>query len=188
MAKRKNKNKEMKNSSKKMEFRGKMASVFLAVWVAMVLGSVLIPVAWAANPGTVIPEINMVNEISEPSGVYCGNLLGKTRTELQKILNDPLSGMNEQKSNDILGCALKTGRFSLWMLPYYIKYIIEFILYIGGLVAVGGILFGGATYVFSGLSNDKEKGKKAILYSVIGMVLMYMAWAIVNIVIGLLTG
>lgn len=179
----------MKKSLEKIYgFNKAFASLCLSVFSILFVVPFLLPVTFAASPGTVIPEIGEVNKASGPSGVYCNNLLGKSREDLQKILDDPGSADNEKETSDILGCAIKTGRIGLWMVPYFIRYFIEFILYVGGLVAVGGILYGGATYMFSGLSNDKEKGKKAILYSVVGMILMYTAWAIVNIAIGLLTG
>lgn len=89
---------------------------------------------------------------------------------------------------DILGCGIKTGDIKLWMIPYYIRYVLEFIIQIGGLVAVGGIMYGGYLYLFAGISEDKDKGKKAILYGVIGMVLTLVAWALVNIVIAIVTG
>ena len=90
--------------------------------------------------------------------------------------------------NDILGCGIKTGDIKLWMIPYYIRYVLEFIIQISGLVAVGGIMYGGYLYLFAGISEDKDKGKKAILYGVVGMVLTLVAWALVNIVIAVLTG
>ncbi|MEK7548121.1 MAG: pilin [Patescibacteria group bacterium] len=89
---------------------------------------------------------------------------------------------------DILGCGIKTGDIKLWMIPYYIRYVLEFIIQIGGLAAVGGIMYGGYLYLFAGISEDKDKGKKAILYGVVGMILTLVAWALVNIVIAVLTG
>lgn len=177
----------MGNSSKKSGFVKKVDGVFLAVWVAMVIGGMAMPVAWAADPKppqTLLP-LPTSSDGSTTDAKTCETwLISYSKEEFQLYWTQgDVTGQNT-----VLGCAIKTGRISLWMVPYFIKYFIEFILYVGGLVAVGGILFGGATYIFSGLSNDKEKGKKAILYSVVGMILMYTAWAIVNIVIGLLTG
>lgn len=88
---------------------------------------------------------------------------------------------------EVLGCGIKTGDISLWMVPYYIRFILEFILQLGGLIAVGGIIYGGYLYLFAGLSDDKDRGKKAILYGVGGIVLAMTAWALVNIVISVVT-
>ncbi len=90
-------------------------------------------------------------------------------------------------AQDILGCGIKTGNISLWMVPYYVRYILEFVIQLGGLVGVGGIIYGGYLYLFAGVSEDKDKGKKAIIYSVSGIVLTLVAWALVNIVITIVT-
>lgn len=89
---------------------------------------------------------------------------------------------------DILGCAIKTGQIKLWMMPYYVRYLLEFALSIAGLVAVGGIVYGGFLLLFAGVSDEKEKGKNSIIYGVAGMVITLIAWAAVNIVIAILTG
>ncbi|MFH1284160.1 MAG: pilin, partial [Candidatus Peregrinibacteria bacterium] len=92
------------------------------------------------------------------------------------------------KYTDILGCAIKTGDIKLWMVPFFIRYFLEFVIGIAGLVSVGGIIYGGYLYLFAGLSDDKDKGKSAIKNSVIGLVLTLTAWGIVNIVMALVTG
>lgn len=83
----------------------------------------------------------------------------------------------------ILGCAVKTGDIKLWMVPYYVRYILEFVVQLGALAAVGGIVYGGYLYMFAGISEDKDRGKKAIMYSVGGIVIMAVAWAVVNVFI-----
>lgn len=88
---------------------------------------------------------------------------------------------------DILGCAIKTGDVKLWMVPYFARYILEFIIGIAGLASVAGIIYGGYFYLFAGLSDDQQKGKNAIKNSLIALVLSLSAWAIVNIVISLVT-
>lgn len=93
----------------------------------------------------------------------------------------------EVSINDVLACGIKTGDIKLWMVPYYIRFILETIISLAGLVSVGAFIYGGYVYLFAGLSDDKEKGKKAVLYSVIGFILTMVAWALVNIVISLVT-
>ncbi|MBI4975568.1 hypothetical protein HZC20_02720 [Candidatus Peregrinibacteria bacterium] len=91
-------------------------------------------------------------------------------------------------SQDVLGCAIKTGDIKLWMLPYYIRYMLEFVIGLAGLIAVGGLVYGGYLYLFAGLLEDKEKGKNAIKNAIIGLVLSLTAWSLVNILISLVTG
>ncbi len=87
----------------------------------------------------------------------------------------------------MLFCGIKTGQISLWMVPYYMRYMLEFIIQISGLACVAATVYGGFLYMFAGISEDKEKGKKAITYGIIGMIITFLAWAIVNIFIILLT-
>ncbi|MDD3861790.1 MAG: pilin [Candidatus Gracilibacteria bacterium] len=98
-----------------------------------------------------------------------------------------LNGSDQKAINNVLGCGIKTGNIKLYMVPYYVRAVLEFVIGISGLICVGAIIFGGYWYLFAGVSEDKEKGKKAILYGLVGMVLTLVAWAFVNIIIGLLT-
>jgi hypothetical protein len=99
----------------------------------------------------------------------------------------PLLDDREVSYLEILSCAIKTGDVKVWMIPFFIRYILEFILGIAGLIAVGGIIYGGYLYLFAGLGDDKDKGKNAIKNGLIGLVLILTAWAIVNLVIILVT-
>lgn len=90
--------------------------------------------------------------------------------------------------SDILACGIKTGIIPLWMVPFYLRWVLEFIIGIAGLASVGGLVVGGYMYLFAGISSDKEKGKNALKNAVIGLVLTLTAWAIVNILISLVTG
>lgn len=89
--------------------------------------------------------------------------------------------------NEVLGCAITTGQISLWMIPYYIRYILNLIIGLSGLVAMGAIIVGGYLYVFAGLSDDKDSGKKAIKNGFLGLIVVMLAWGVVNIVISVLT-
>lgn len=104
-----------------------------------------------------------------------------------RIVVDISVGDTNATLTSILGCGIKTGNISLWMIPYYIRYILEFVIQIGGLVGVGGIIYGGYLYLFAGVSEDKDKGKKALIYSLSGIVLTLVAWAFVNIIIAIVT-
>jgi|GEM_PF-2106164 hypothetical protein len=88
---------------------------------------------------------------------------------------------------DVLGCAIKTGRVKLWMVPFYIKYLIQFALSLAGLVAVGSMVIGGYFYLFGSFADDKDKGKRAVIYGIVGFVVAILSWTIVNIVIAVLT-
>lgn len=97
------------------------------------------------------------------------------------------TGAGRIYGNDILGCAIKTGDVHMWMIPFFIRYILEFVVGLAGLVSVGVIVYGGYLYIFSAMGEEKDKGKNAIKNGIIGIVLTLTAWAIVNIVMALLT-
>lgn len=88
---------------------------------------------------------------------------------------------------NLLGCAIKTGRVSLQMIPYFITYFSNFLLSLVGIIAVLFIVIGGYQYIRGGLTENKDKGKKTISHALMGMVVAILAWVIVNLVMGALT-
>lgn len=92
-------------------------------------------------------------------------------------------GIEKQEMLDfLLGCAIKTGKIRLFMMPFFITYLIEFLLQIAGLIAVLFIVYGGFKYVTGGLIEDKESGKKAVLHAIIGLLVALSAWIVVNFI------
>ena len=70
-------------------------------------------------------------------------------------------------------------------LPKLIKSIINVLLFVVGAVAVIMIIMGGIRYVTSnGDQTHVKAAKDTILYSVIGLVVALLAFAIVNFVVG----
>ena len=84
--------------------------------------------------------------------------------------------------DNYLGCAIKTGKIRLFMMPFFVTYLIQFLLQIAGLIAVLFIVFGGFKYVTGGLIEDKESGKKAVLHAIIGLLVALSAWIVVNFI------
>ncbi|PKL36854.1 hypothetical protein CVV38_03085 [Candidatus Peregrinibacteria bacterium HGW-Peregrinibacteria-1] len=89
--------------------------------------------------------------------------------------------------SDLLACAIKTGDIKLWMVPFFIRFILEFVIGLAGLLAVGFIVYGGFLYLFAGLSENKDAGKVAIRNGLIGMVISLLAWGIVSVVVQLVS-
>jgi len=87
----------------------------------------------------------------------------------------------------VLGCAIKTGRISFAMIPYFIQRIINFLLALVGLVSVLAIVIGGYFYVFGGLTDQKEKGKNYLKRAIMGLALASLSWIIVSVIISLVT-
>ena len=134
--------------------------------------------AYAEDDGgrhqTVLPEAS--------ENTNCKDVMKTVNKNLNKAKHNIQNG-----DNDLLACAIKTGDIKLFMIPYFIKYVLEFIIYIVGFLSILGIIYGGYNYLFAGLSEDKDSGKNAIKNSLIGLVLSLLAWPIVNIVLALLT-
>ena len=63
--------------------------------------------------------------------------------------------------------------------------VINIIIYMIGIVAVIIIIIGGLTYITSQGDPDKiRKGKNTVLYGIIGLVIVVLAFAIVKFVVG----
>ena len=158
-----------------------------------VIGNCYVP---GTSQGTLLPETRFVESECEQLFTQAAselNLLQDIMTnddepfELTIYNKDGTSGDRFFYPLDVLGCSIKTGRISMWMIPFFVKYLIQFAISIAGLVAVGAIIIGGYFYLFSGLDNDKERGKKAIMYGLLGFVVVLLAWTIVNAAMGLFT-
>lgn len=83
---------------------------------------------------------------------------------------------------NILGCAIKTGRIKLYMMPFFITNLIEFLLQVAGLIAVLFMVYGGYLYSVGGITEDKESGKNTIKHALIGLVVSLSSWIVVNLV------
>jgi len=166
----------MSNKNKKI-----LVSLILGAFMYIGFGNFL--VTYAAGQADIEATRTSVLPSTDNSYSTCvGNLSTYKSSEAIGELNS-----GGKKRNDILGCAIKTGMIKLYMVPYFIQVILEFIIGISGIVSVAAIVYGGYWYLFAGISEDKDKGKKAIQNGLLGMVLALTAWTIVNIVIGLLT-
>lgn len=118
---------------------------------------------------------------TEETAENCKTKLDEFQTNFETKIQEFNTNQNGYRTT-ILGCAVKTGRIELWMIPYYITYSVQFILTIAGTICVLFILIGGYYYIFGGISDDKEKGKNTIKYAIIGFIVVLMAWILVNFV------
>jgi hypothetical protein len=93
-----------------------------------------------------------------------------------------LQGANVAEIHNILGCAIQHGLLELWMLPFIITELIQFLVALGGMIAMLFIVIGGYQYIIGGITDEKEKGKKTILYAITGFVVVLVSWIVINIV------
>lgn len=130
--------------------------------------------AFADTPTTILP-----GEAAEMEDASCMTIIETVHRD-EEVRAQYFE--NEESWNLLLSCGIKTGNIHLWMLPFYITRIIEFLIGIAGLVSVLFIIIGGYLYAWGGLTEDKEKGKKAVMYALIGLAIAVLAWIIVNII------
>ena len=100
----------------------------------------------------------------------------------------PMTFIPTKSQNETLAEKFQTGKFELYDLPNYVVYLIEFLIYIAGGIAVLFVVIGGYKYMLGGTTNDKETGKKAIGYALTGFAIVVLAWTIVNFTQVWLTG
>lgn len=82
-----------------------------------------------------------------------------------------------------LSCGIKTGRIDMWLIPYYLVRVIDFALLLAGLLSVLFIIIGGYHFIIGSYTDDKEKGKKTIMYALGGLVLCLLAYTLVNLLL-----
>lgn len=95
--------------------------------------------------------------------------------------NDPESNQSQfaQKVAD--------GTLELNDLPLVIIYWIDWLTWLAGSIAVIFLIIGGYQYIFGGLTDDKENGKKTFLYAVSGLIVVFFSWIAINLIQGWLT-
>lgn len=141
--------------------------------MTIVVSQTVFAVGSEAGPQGILPAPG-------PSKLICEEAMQTFFAEDRKTQIEDLK--DSAVRQDILGCALKTGQIRLWMAPFYITSLIQFLIGLAGLVAVIFIIVGGYKYVIGGLTDDKESGKKTIKFAIIGLVVSLLAWIIVNII------
>ncbi len=102
-----------------------------------------------------------------------------------KVVTDKtkLSSFSISARGTALSCGIKTGRIDMWLIPYYLVRVIDFGLLLAGLLSVLFIIIGGYHMIIGSYTEDKEKGKKTILYALGGLVLCLLAYTIVNLIL-----
>lgn len=105
----------------------------------------------------------------------------------EDMLKEMLDVAEKEDIEAFLGCALKLGEIQFWMIPYFVVFILEFVIDLAALIVVLMILVGAYYYIAGGITDDKEKGKTIITYAIGGFVLVLTSWILVNILLLALT-
>lgn len=148
--------------------------IFQKVVFSLLLILMMAVPVFAQGEGTILPQ-------TTSTAADCKGIL-------DKFTGAPNQGAAIKVDRDnILGCAIKTGRISLSMIPFFISYITNYMLGLVGLICVLFVVLGGYRFVLGGLTADKEKGKKTIEHALIGMGVALMAWTVVTVIINAIT-
>ncbi len=85
-------------------------------------------------------------------------------------------------TNDILGCALITGRIKLYMYKMYILYFIRLLTLLSGSLSILFVIIGGYKYFLGALQNDVGEAKTTITNALFGLAISTAALIIVNLI------
>jgi len=160
-----------------------IVSLFFMVLVVAGLGA-----------GTAFAQFTILPSAGEKSMDDCKKMIDLFEVDrLCTIVNTTVSGvtvLNCPQGDDrnvLMGCAIKTGRISLKLIPYFISYFANFLLSLVGLISMLFIVIGGYFYIYGGLTENKEKGKKTIYHALLGMAVAILSWVIINVIISAVT-
>lgn len=92
---------------------------------------------------------------------------------------NPITGKSENIS---LGAKIQEGTIALSDIPLVIIYFIDILTKVAGSIAVIMIMYGGFQLLFAGATEDKQAAKTTLKWAVIGLVVTFLAWVIVNFV------
>ncbi len=87
-----------------------------------------------------------------------------------------------QNLNEVLGCAIKYGLVQLWMFPFFLVQLLEFLVALAGMLCMFFIVLGGYHYIYGGITDEKEKGKKTVMYAIMGFIVVLVSWIVINII------
>lgn len=75
---------------------------------------------------------------------------------------------------------IKEGTIELSDIPLFILHWIDYLTYLAGSIAVIMIIIGGYQYMIGSITDDKEQGKKTLMYALVGLAVTFSAWILVN--------
>ena len=87
----------------------------------------------------------------------------------------------------ITGCNFSTGRLRAACIPNFIGYLVQFIFSLLGMFFLLNVIYAGYEIAVSGVTGDKESGKKRLTWSVIGLIVAICAFVILDLVLSVIT-
>jgi len=81
-----------------------------------------------------------------------------------------------------LSSRIKRGQVTLGDTVLILVKMIDLVTKLAGTIAVLMLIYGGYQYMIGGISDDKEGAKKTIQYAIMGLIVTFLAYVIVNMV------
>jgi len=98
------------------------------------------------------------------------------------IMNVPRDEDEQYTQDDILGCAIITGRIQFSYLSIFLFYILSWLSVASGIVSMFFIIIGGYKYIIGGLTEKQDEGKNTITYAIYGLIVSTGAWMLVALI------
>jgi len=162
-----------------------ISHIILSFIIFNLVGILGLNVAFAQNQsigGTLLPQTEVTDCKSTLEAIETTSYFATEKNPDNNDVGKWFAERPTKYKNDVLACAIKTGKIHFWMIPYFIVYFIEFIIGISGLVAILFVVIGGYQLVVSGATDQKDDAKNTIKHALMGLVLVLVAWVIVNVI------
>jgi len=161
----------------------------LIIGLALILSfqASVLSVGLAQEIGGIIPASETPN-----TEIQC-DVLDESQSIVDQVATDKAKAKNNNAKTvykkkvlktipDDLGARIHCGSVTLNDIPLLIVTLIQWVLSLAGGIAVIMIMIGGFQYMAGGVTDDKEKGKKTIIYAVAGLIVAFFAWWIVELI------
>lgn len=87
-----------------------------------------------------------------------------------------------------LGCRIRDGQVNMGDLALLIVHLIDLLTIFAGSLAVIMIMWAGFQMMVGEIAGTKEQAKTTMMWAIIGLVVSFLAWVIVNLIQTQLTG
>ena len=88
----------------------------------------------------------------------------------------------EKKEGRLLGCGVITGRIRLYFWKPYVAYLIQNLSILAGALSMLFITLGGYQYFLAMVSGEDSNAKNTVKNAILGLVISFSSWIIVEIV------
>jgi hypothetical protein len=117
--------------------------------------------------------------------LFVQNIFAQSSTDLDGIIP---SGDSDDQALNALSDRVELGSLEIKDVLFFIVKLIDLVSALAGTLCVIMLLYGGFQYMMSGLNDDKESAKKTLRYAIIGLIVSFLAYLIINLIFAQFTG